>query len=164
MKIHEYQAKAILKKYGVAVPRGEMAETREQAEAAAKKLFDSGASGVVVKAQIHAGGRGKGRFKEPSAGDKGGVRLARSIDEVKTFAGMDLALHHPKRPGELPGGLCGLRRREGGKAVGDGRAEGAQHRLRLIFMDIHGDGDLEKERTPAASAGASENVSGRARD
>ena len=50
MKIHEYQAKTILKKYGVAVPRGEMAETLEQAEAAAKKLFDAGAAGVVVKA------------------------------------------------------------------------------------------------------------------
>jgi len=52
MKIHEYQAKAILAKYGVAIPRGEMATTREQAEAVAKKLFDSGATGVVVKAQI----------------------------------------------------------------------------------------------------------------
>jgi succinyl-CoA synthetase beta subunit len=52
MKIHEYQAKAILKKYGVAVPRGEMAETREQAEAAAKALFEAGASGVVVAESI----------------------------------------------------------------------------------------------------------------
>ncbi len=60
MKIHEYQAKNILKKYGVAVPRGEMVETREAAEAAAKRLFEAGATGVVVKAQIHAGGRGKG--------------------------------------------------------------------------------------------------------
>ena len=77
MKIHEYQAKAILKKYGVAVPRGEMAETREQAEAAAKKLFDAGASGVVVKAQIHAGGRGKG----------GGVKIAKSVEEAAELAG-----------------------------------------------------------------------------
>ena len=58
MKIHEYQAKEILKTYGVPVPRGEMAETQAQAEAAAKKLFDAGATGVVVKSQIHAGGRG----------------------------------------------------------------------------------------------------------
>ncbi len=72
MKIHEYQAKAILKKYGVAVPRGEMAENRDQAESAAKSLFDSGASGVVVKAQIHAGGRGKG----------GGVKIAKSVEEA----------------------------------------------------------------------------------
>ena len=76
MKIHEYQAKAILKKYDVAVPRGEMIETREQAEAAAKRLFDAGASGVVVKAQIHAGGRGKG----------GGVKIAKSVGEVAEFA------------------------------------------------------------------------------
>jgi len=55
MKIHEYQAKTILSKYGVAVPRGEMVTTREEAEAAAKNLMSSGAKGVVVKAQIHAG-------------------------------------------------------------------------------------------------------------
>jgi succinyl-CoA synthetase beta subunit len=76
MKIHEYQAKAILKKYGVAVPRGEMAESVEQAEAAAKKLFDAGASGVVVKAQIHAGGRGKG----------GGVKIAKSMNDAVELA------------------------------------------------------------------------------
>src|ERR1700739_4539762 len=52
MKIHEYQAKAILKKYGVAVPRGEMAETREEAESGAKKSFSAGATGVVGKAPI----------------------------------------------------------------------------------------------------------------
>jgi len=52
MKIHEYQGKAVLKKYGVAVPRGSMATTREEAEAIAKELMASGATGVVVKAQI----------------------------------------------------------------------------------------------------------------
>ncbi|MEP6645096.1 MAG: ADP-forming succinate--CoA ligase subunit beta [Acidobacteriaceae bacterium] len=87
MKIHEYQAKGILKKYGVAVPRGEMVESREQAEAAAKNLFDAGASGVVVKAQIHAGGRGKG----------GGVKIAKSIEEASEIAskilGMTLITH-----------------------------------------------------------------------
>jgi succinyl-CoA synthetase beta subunit len=82
MKIHEYQGKAILKKYGVAVPRGEMAETREQAEAAAKNLLDAGASGVVVKAQIHAGGRGKG----------GGVKIAKSVAEVGELAGKMLGM------------------------------------------------------------------------
>src|SRR5271170_7630768 len=82
MKIHEYQAKAILKKYGVAVPRGEMAETIEQAEAAAKSLFDVGASGVVVKAQIHAGGRGKG----------GGVKIAKSVGEAADLAGKILGM------------------------------------------------------------------------
>ena len=82
MKIHEYQGKAILKKYGVAVPRGEMAETREQAQAAAKNLFDAGATGVVVKAQIHAGGRGKG----------GGVKIAKSVEEAADLAGKMLGM------------------------------------------------------------------------
>src|SRR5437764_15347206 len=83
MKIHEYQAKAILKKYGVAVPRGETAETVEQADMAAKSLFGAGATGVVVKAQIHAGGRGKG----------GGVKIAKSVDEAKDFAGKMLGMN-----------------------------------------------------------------------
>src|ERR1039458_7396946 len=72
MKIHEYQAKAILKKYGVSVPRGAMAASQDEAEAVAKELFSSGATGVVVKAQIHAGGRGKG----------GGVKIAKSVNEA----------------------------------------------------------------------------------
>src|SRR5437773_10451966 len=82
MKIHEYQAKGILRKYGVAVPRGEMAQSREEAEAAAKNLFGSGAAGVVVKAQIHAGGRGKG----------GGVKIAKSVSEVGELAGKMLGM------------------------------------------------------------------------
>ena len=82
MKIHEYQGKAILKKYGVPVPRGEMAETVEQAEAVAKSLFDAGATGVVVKAQIHAGGRGKG----------GGVKIAKSVAEARELAGKILGM------------------------------------------------------------------------
>src|SRR5437660_5217863 len=82
MNIHEYQGKAILKKYGVAVPRGEMAESREEAEAAARNLLGSGATGVVVKAQIHAGGRGKG----------GGVRIAKSVEEAVEFAGKMLGM------------------------------------------------------------------------
>jgi len=76
MKIHEYQAKGILRKYAVPVPQGEMAESREEAEAATKNLFGSGATGVVVKAQIHAGGRGKG----------GGVKIAKSVDEAGEIA------------------------------------------------------------------------------
>jgi len=99
MKIHEYQAKAILKKYGVAVPRGEMAENREEAEAAAKRLFASGARGVVVKAQIHAGGRGKG----------GGVKLAKSVEEAADLAskmlGMTLVTHQTGPEGRIVGSL-----------------------------------------------------------
>jgi len=95
MKIHEYQAKAVLKKYGVAVPRGEMAETREEAEAAARNLFGAGASGVVVKAQIHAGGRGKG----------GGVKVAKSVDEAGELAakmlGMKLVTHQTGPQGRI---------------------------------------------------------------
>jgi succinyl-CoA synthetase beta subunit len=84
MKIHEYQGKAILAEYGVPVPRGLVARTAEEAEAAAREL---GTDVVVVKAQIHAGGRGKG----------GGVKLARSPEEARDIAsqmlGMKLVTH-----------------------------------------------------------------------
>ncbi len=87
MKIHEYQGKAILSKYGVAVPRGQMVESIEEAEAAARSLLHEGASGVVVKAQIHAGGRGKG----------GGVKIAKSAQDATEIAdkmlGMQLVTH-----------------------------------------------------------------------
>src|ERR1035441_108683 len=95
MKIHEYQAKEILKKYDVSVPRGMMAAKREDAEAAAKELFRSGATGVVVKAQIHAGGRGKG----------GGVKLAKSVQEASEIAdkilGMKLVTHQTGPEGRI---------------------------------------------------------------
>ena len=83
MNIHEYQAKAVLKEFGVPVSRGVPILKAEDAEAAAKDL---GGPLWVVKSQIHAGGRGKGKFKEAAAGEKGGVRLAKSIEEVKAFA------------------------------------------------------------------------------
>jgi len=80
MNIHEYQAKELLAKFGVPVPAGYAAMSVDEAVEAAKQL-----PGPlwVVKAQIHAGGRGKGRFKELGESAKGGVRLARSIDEVR---------------------------------------------------------------------------------
>jgi succinyl-CoA synthetase beta subunit len=83
MNIHEYQAKAALAAFGAPISAGKPAFTVDEAVAAAKAL-----PGPIwaVKSQIHAGGRGKGRFKEPSAGEKGGVRLARSIEEVRQFA------------------------------------------------------------------------------
>jgi succinyl-CoA synthetase beta subunit len=87
MNIHEYQAKAVLKEFGVPVPRGKPIFAPEDVEAAAQEL---GGPVWVVKSQIHAGGRGKGRFKEKDAGEKGGVRLARSIDEVKAHVGQML--------------------------------------------------------------------------
>ncbi|MBV9241569.1 MAG: ADP-forming succinate--CoA ligase subunit beta [Acidobacteria bacterium] len=80
MKIHEYQGKAILKEYGVPVPRGIVAHTADEAEAAAREL---GTDVVVVKAQIHAGGRGKG----------GGVKLAKSPEEAKQIASEMLGMH-----------------------------------------------------------------------
>jgi succinyl-CoA synthetase beta subunit len=83
MNIHEYQAKAVLREFGAPLSKGRPAFTPDEAVAAASEL---GGSLWVVKSQIHAGGRGKGRFKEASAGEKGGVRLARSLDEVRTFA------------------------------------------------------------------------------
>jgi succinyl-CoA synthetase beta subunit len=95
MKIHEYQAKAILSKYGVAVPRGEMATTVEEAKQIAHKLFDNGSQVVVVKAQIHAGGRGKG----------GGVKLAKSVEEAAQLAekmlGMTLITHQTGPEGKV---------------------------------------------------------------
>src|SRR6267154_3557609 len=91
MKIHEYQAKGILAKYDVPVPRGEVAYTVEEAEAAAKKLGGS----VVVKAQIHPGGRGKG----------GGVKIAKSAEEAadlaKKMLGMHLVTHQTGPEGRL---------------------------------------------------------------
>jgi succinyl-CoA synthetase beta subunit len=83
MKIHEYQAKEILEKYNVAVPAGIATSTVEETVEAAKKLKDKGASLFVVKAQIHAGGRGKGRTKKNNAK---GVILCKSIEEVKAAA------------------------------------------------------------------------------
>jgi len=82
MNIHEYQAKAVLKEFGVPISRGVPILKASEAEAAAKEL---GGPLWVVKSQIHAGGRGKGKFKEASAGEKGGVRLAKSIEETKQF-------------------------------------------------------------------------------
>jgi len=83
MNIHEYQAKAILREFGAPVAVGVPFLRAEEAAAAAGKLPGPV---YVVKAQIHAGGRGKGKFKEASAGEKGGVRIATSIEEAAAFA------------------------------------------------------------------------------
>jgi succinyl-CoA synthetase beta subunit len=94
MKIHEYQAKDILAKYGVAVPRGEVANTLDEALEVARRLFTNGAKGVVVKAQIHAGGRGKG----------GGVKVAKNFAEAEEYAkkilGMQLITHQTGPQGQ----------------------------------------------------------------
>ena len=83
MNIHEYQAKELLAKFGVPVPAGHAALSVEEAVEAAKRLPGPL---YVVKAQIHAGGRGKGKFKELGPDAKGGVRLAKSLDEVRAAA------------------------------------------------------------------------------
>src|SRR6478672_13691858 len=83
MNIHEHQAKALLKSYGLPVASGVAIFKPEEAVAAAAKLPGPL---YVVKAQIHAGGRGKGKFKELGPDAKGGVRLARSADEVRAAA------------------------------------------------------------------------------
>lgn len=83
MNIHEYQAKALLRSYGVPVSDGRAVTRAEDAKSAAGEL---GGPLWVVKAQIHAGGRGKGHFLEAEAGEKGGVRLARSVGEAAEFA------------------------------------------------------------------------------
>jgi succinyl-CoA synthetase beta subunit len=94
MKIHEYQAKEILRKYGVPVPDGEMATTLEEADKAAKALFGKGNVAVVVKAQIHAGGRGKG----------GGVKVVKVIEDAnaasKAILGMQLVTHQTGAAGQ----------------------------------------------------------------
>jgi succinyl-CoA synthetase beta subunit len=82
MNIHEYQAKQLLRRYGVAVLDGHVACSAEEAEAAARRLPGPV---YVVKAQIHAGGRGAGRFQEDPNG-KGGVRIAKSVEEVRAAA------------------------------------------------------------------------------
>src|ERR1039457_3219599 len=91
MKIHEYQAKAILGQYNVPVPRGEVAYTVEEAEAAARRIGGS----VVVKAQIHAGGRGKG----------GGVKVAKdaveAVEIARRILGMNLITHQTGSEGRL---------------------------------------------------------------
>ncbi|MEZ5994306.1 MAG: ADP-forming succinate--CoA ligase subunit beta [Hyphomonadaceae bacterium] len=83
MNIHEYQGKAVLKSFGVPVPRGYPAFSADEAVEAAAQL---GGAVWAVKSQIHAGGRGKGKFKEPEAGEKGGVRIAFKPEDVGLYA------------------------------------------------------------------------------
>ncbi|HEY3741074.1 MAG TPA: ATP-grasp domain-containing protein, partial [Bryobacteraceae bacterium] len=95
MKIHEYQAKALLAKYNVPVPRGKVALTRDEAAAAVKEVCALTGGSCVVKAQIHAGGRGKG----------GGVKIAKSVDEgiekANEILGMTLVTHQTGPEGRL---------------------------------------------------------------
>ena len=102
MNIHEYQAKALLKSYGAPVSDGRAVLKAEDAKTAAGEM-----DGPlwVVKAQIHAGGRGKGKFKEAGAGEAGGVRLARSVEEAaqeaKKMLGRTLVTHQTGPAGKV---------------------------------------------------------------
>jgi succinyl-CoA synthetase beta subunit len=102
MNIHEYQAKQLLKEYGAPVSDGRVVLRAEEAKTAA-----GGIDGPVwvVKAQIHAGGRGKGRFREATAGDKGGVRITRSVseaaDEAQKMLGRTLVTHQTGPAGKV---------------------------------------------------------------
>ncbi|MCL4109155.1 UNVERIFIED_CONTAM: hypothetical protein GTU68_028336 [Idotea baltica] len=96
MNLHEYQGKELLQKYGVAIQRGKLANTADEAVAAFKALKEeTGTEYAVVKAQIHAGGRGKG----------GGVKLAKSEEELQDFAGkiVGMMLKTPQTPGGMEG-------------------------------------------------------------
>ncbi|MFH1130683.1 MAG: ADP-forming succinate--CoA ligase subunit beta [Pseudomonadota bacterium] len=104
MNIHEYQGKAILKKYGVSVPRGKAVFTASEAKAVADELIkETGNQVVVVKAQIHAGGRGKGRFKEDP--EHGGVNVVKGSAEVAKVAermlGKTLVTHQTGEAGRV---------------------------------------------------------------
>ncbi len=104
MNIHEYQAKALLRDYGAPVADGRAIARAEEAKTAAGALDGPV---WVVKAQIHAGGRGKGSFKEPGAGEKGGVRIARSVeeaaDEARRMLGRTLVTHQTGPAGKQVG-------------------------------------------------------------
>src|SRR5208282_6131348 len=83
MNIHEYQAKKLLAQYGVAVPLEIPAQSLDEVRAAAEKIVASGSAKIVIKSQIHAGGRGKGSF---TSGFQGGVKAASTVDEAVAFA------------------------------------------------------------------------------
>jgi succinyl-CoA synthetase beta subunit len=102
MNIHEYQAKQLLKEYGAPVSDGRVVLKADEAKTAAGELDGPV---WVVKAQIHAGGRGKGRFKEATAGDKGGVRITKSVseaaDEAQKMLGRTLVTHQTGPAGKV---------------------------------------------------------------
>jgi len=132
MNVHEYQAKALFREFGVAVPDGRLATTPEEAERAAKAL---GSSVVVVKAQVHAGGRGKA----------GGVKLARSAAEAKTAASeiLGMTLHTPQTPPE-------------GKLVRKVYVEAGSNIVKEYYFAILFDRSAEKYALVASTEGGME--------
>ena len=142
MNIHEYQAKQLLREYGAPVSDGRVVLKADEAKTAAGEL-----DGPiwVVKAQIHAGGRGKGKFKEATAGDKGGVRVTKSVaeaaDEAQKMLGRTLVTKQTgaRRQGGQPH-LHRGRRRHRPRALPRAahRPRLLAHRLRLLDRGRHG--------------------------
>jgi len=132
VNVHEYQAKALLREFGVAVPEGRLANTAAEAEDAARAL---GAPVVVVKAQVHAGGRGKG----------GGIKLAKSPSEAKTAASeiLGMTLHTPQTPPE-------------GKVVRKVYVEAGSEIARELYLGIVLDRAEEKLAIIASTEGGME--------
>ena len=138
MKIHEYQAKAILARHGVPVPRGEVAFNAAEAGEIARRL---GGDVVVVKAQIHAGGRGKG----------GGVKLAKSPDEAETIARRD-DRHDARHPSDRSGRPRRLARARRRRAADDARAV-SEHRARSRVGQAGDDGQRRRRHGHRGSGG-----------
>lgn len=144
MKLHEYQGKEILAKYGVAVQPGVVAHTVDEAVAAAERLQADGAQLFVVKAQIHAGGRGKG----------GGVKLARSIEEVREKAeqilGMQLVTHQTGPEGQLVRAVLVTAAVDIAKEYYVGVTLDRQRSQNVIMVSTEGGVEIEKvaEETP----------------
>ena len=146
MNIHEYQAKALLRSYGVPVSDGRVVLRAEEAKTAAGEM-----DGPlwVVKAQIHAGGRGKGHFKEPEAGEKGGVRLARSVSKRPRVGQAD-AGPHPGHRADRPGRQAGQphlhRRRLRHRARTLPRPADRPRKLSRISFVVSTEGGMEHRR------------------
>jgi hypothetical protein len=142
MNIHEYQAKALLRTYGAPVSDGRVVFRAEEAKTAAGEM-----DGPlwVVKAQIHAGGRGKGKFKEADAGEKGGVRLAKSVEEAaeeaKKMLGRTLVTHQTGPAGKQVNRIyiedgSGIRNRALPRPAGGSPDQ--PHLFRLLHRRWHG--------------------------
>jgi succinyl-CoA synthetase beta subunit len=144
MKLHEYQAKEVLEKYGVAVQPGIVARTVDEAVEAARQLQQKGANLFVVKAQIHAGGRGKG----------GGVKLARSVEEVREKAqailGMMLKTHQTGPEGQEVRTVLIAEAVDIAKELYLGLTLDRQNSMNVIMASTEGGVEIEKvaEETP----------------
>ncbi len=155
VNIHEYQAKALLRGYGAPVSDGRAVLKAENAKTAAGEL-----DGPlwVVKAQIHAGGRGKGKFKEAEAGEKGGVRIARSVEEAaeeaRRMLGRTLVTKQTGPAGKQVNRIYiedGSRHRARAVPGAAGRPPDQPHLLRRLDRRRHGHRGGRRQRRPRRS-------------